>query len=59
MKNTNPIKKEFPCSSGGKEPTCNAGNPDLIPGLGRPPGEGNDKPLQYSCLDNLMDRGVW
>ena len=30
-----------------------------IPGLGRSPGEGNDNPLQYSCLGNLMDRGAW
>ena len=59
MKNTNPIKNEFPCSSVGKEPTCNAGNPDLIPGLGRSPGEGNGNLLQYSCLGRPMDRGVW
>ena len=31
----------------------------LIPGIGRSPGEGNDNPLQYSCLGNLMDRGAW
>ena len=31
----------------------------LIPGLGRSPGEGNGNPLQYSCLENLMDRGAW
>jgi len=31
----------------------------LIPGLGRPPGEGNGNPLQYSCLENPMDRGAW
>ena len=31
----------------------------LIPGLGRSPGEGNDNPLQYSCLENPMDRGAW
>ena len=36
----------------GKESTCNAGDPDLIPGLGRSPGEGNGNPLQYSCLEN-------
>ena len=36
---------------------CNAGDPGLIPGLGRSPGEGN--PLQYSCLENSMDRGAW
>ena len=35
------------------------GETDLIPGLGRSPGEGNGKPLQYSCLENPMDRGAW
>ena len=35
------------------------GDLSLIPGLGKSPGEGNDKPLQYSCLDNSMDRGAW
>ena len=38
---------------------ANAGNMDWIPGLGRFPGEGNDNPLQYSCLGNPMDRRVW
>ena len=37
----------------------NAGDPGLIPGLGRSPGEGNGNPLQYSCLENLMDGGAW
>ena len=51
--------------SGGSEinnPPANAGDTrDMgsIPGLGRFPGEGNDSPLQYSCLDNPVDRGVW
>ena len=36
-----------------------AGNVSQIPGLGRSPGEGNDNPLQYSCLENPMDRGAW
>ena len=40
-----------------KESACKAGNPGSIPGLGRPPEEGN--PLQYSCLENPMDRGAW
>ena len=40
----------------GKESTCNAGDPDLIPGLRRSPGEGNSYPLQYSCLENPLDR---
>ena len=43
----------------GKESACNTGDPDLIPGLGRSPGEGNGNPLQYSCLENPMDRGAW
>ena len=45
--------------SGNKESTCNAGDPGLIPGSGRCPGKGNGNPLQYSCLENLMDRGAW
>jgi len=48
----------FPGGSGGKESACNAGDPGLIPGLGRSPGEGNGYPLQYSCLENSMDRGA-
>ena len=48
-----------PCGSDGKESACNAGDPGSIPGLGRSPGEGNGNPLQYSCLENLMDRGAW
>ena len=43
----------------GKESTCNAGDTGLIPESGRSPGEGNDYPLQYSCLGNPVDRGVW
>ena len=49
----------FPCSSVGKEPACNAGDLGLIPGSGRSPAEGNGNPLQYSCLENPMDRGAW
>ena len=49
----------FPCSSVGKESACSAGDPGSIPGLGRSPGEGNGNPLQYPCLENLMDRGAW
>ena len=44
--------------SGGKASVYNAGNPGLIPGLGRSPGEGNGNPLQYYCLENPMDRGA-
>ena len=64
----------FPCSSVSKESACNAGDPgsSLIaqlvknlpamqktPGLGRSPGGGHGNPLQYSCLENPMDRGAW
>ena len=44
----------FPSGSDGKESACNAGDLGPIPGSGRPPGEGNGNPLQYSCLENLM-----
>ena len=47
----------FPGGSDGK--ACNVGDLDLIPGLGRSPGEGNGNPLQYPCLKNPMDRGAW
>ena len=40
-------------------PLANARDMGLIPGPGRPPGEGNDNPLQYSCLENPMDREAW
>ena len=43
----------------GKESTCSAGVAGLIPGLGRSPGERNVIPLQYSCMENAMDRGAW
>ena len=43
----------------GKETACSAGDLSLIPGLGRSSGEGNGNPLQYSCLENSMDRGAW
>ena len=45
----------FPGSSDGKEPAYNVGDSSSIPG----PGEGNGNPLQYSCLENSMDRGAW
>ena len=45
--------------SDGKESACNAGYLCSIPRSGRSPGEGNGYPLQYSCLENPMDRGVW
>ena len=49
----------FPGSSTDKESACNVGGLDLVPGLGRSPGERNDHPLQYSCLENSIDRGDW
>ena len=49
----------FPGVSGGKESACNVGDPGSISGLGRLPGKRNDYPLQYSCLENSMDRGAW
>ena len=51
--------KSFPGGSDGKASAWNAGDPGLIPGLGRSPGEGNGTPLQYSCLENPMDGGAW
>ena len=42
-----------------KNPTANAGDGSLIPGLGRSPGEANGNPFQYSCLGHPMDRGAW
>ena len=42
-----------------KASASNVGNPGSIPGSGRSPGEGNGNPLQYSCLENPMDRGAW
>ena len=52
------INLGLPGSSDGKESTCNEGDAGSIPGSRRFPGEGNGNPLQYSCLENPMDRGV-
>ena len=49
----------FPGGSEGEESTRNAGDLGSIPGLGRSPGGGNGNPLQYSCLENPMERGAW
>ena len=49
----------FHSGSAGKLSACNAGDPGLIPGLGKSPGERKGYPLQYSCLENSMDRGAW
>ena len=52
-------EKGFPHSSVGKSPACNAGDLGSIPDSGRSLGEGNGNPLQYSCLENPMDKGAW
>ena len=49
----------LPDGSDDKEFACSSGDPGSIPGLERSPGEGNDNPLQNSCLENPMDRGPW
>ena len=54
-----PELKNFPRGSVVKNLLANAGDTGLIPGSGQSPGEGNGSPLQYSCLENPMDRGVW
>ena len=50
---------DFPGGSDGKESTCEVGDLGSIPGLGRSPGEGNSYPLNYSGLENPMDREAW
>ena len=50
---------DFPGDSDGEESASNARDPGSIPGLGRSPAEGNGYPLQYSCLENSVDRGAW
>ena len=49
----------FPGGSDGKESVCNVGDMGSIPGPGSSPGKENGNPLQYSCLENSMDRGDW
>ena len=53
----------FPADASGKEPTCQSegdrGDMGSVPELGRSPGGGHENPLQYSFLENLMDRGAW
>ena len=49
----------FPGGSDGKESACKGGDPSSVPRLGRSPGGGHGNPLQYSCLENPMDRGAW
>ena len=53
------LSYDFPGGSDGKASVYNAGDPGVIPGSGRSPGEGNGNPLQYYCLENPMDRGAW
>ena len=50
---------DFPGGSDGKESAYNTGDTSLVPGSGRSPGERNGNPLQYTCLENSMDGGVW
>ena len=50
---------DFPGGSEGKESACSAGDLSSVPELGRSPGESSGYPLQYSCLENPMDRAVW
>ena len=67
--NTSVLEKQMPTSkhpyhhflggSDGKESAHSVGDPDLVPGSGRSPGEGNCNPLQNSVLENSMDRGAW
>ena len=52
-------EENFPGGSDGKESACNLGCLGLVLGSGRSPGEGNGYPLQYSCLENSMDRRAW
>ena len=52
-------KEKNTCGSDSKEFACNVGDLGSIRGLGTSPGEGNGYPLQYSCLENPMDRGTW
>ena len=53
------VQVGFPGGFDSKESACSAGDVGLIPGLERSPGEGNGHPLQYSCLENPIDRGAW
>ena len=58
-KKTSTSALDFPGGSDSKASAYNAGDPDSIPGSGKSPGEGNGNPLQYSCMENPMDRGAW
>ena len=56
---TSLVGQDFPGGPDGKVSAYNEGDPGSIPGLERSPGERNGNPLQYSCLENPMDRGAW
>ena len=56
---SNPLIISFPDGSDGKTSAYNAGHPGSVPGLGRSPREGNGNPLQYPCLEDLIDGGAW
>ena len=58
-KTKNYLNKNFLGGSEGKASAYNVGDPGSIPGSGRSPGEGNDNPLQYSCLESPMQGGAW
>ena len=53
------LAKMLPRTLRDTEAPASAGDRGSTPGLGRPPGEGNGNPLQYSCLENPLDRGAW
>ena len=53
------VSKDFPGGSEVKASASNVGDPGLIPGLGRSPGEGSGNPLKYFCLENPMNREAW
>ena len=55
----NMLSRDFPGGSDGKVSVYNVGDLGSIPGSGRSPGKGNGDPIQYSCLENPMDRGAW
>ena len=53
------FNRAFPGGSDGRESACNAGDSGSVPGLGRSSGEGHGNPLQYSCIENAVDRRAW
>ena len=59
LKTTTILLLRIPDDSDANESACNAGDLGSVPESGRCPGEGNGNPLQYSCLENPMDRGAW